>query len=101
MTKRSRDRHVLDIAGVALTGAAIMLLAASACGGGEDTPVAPTPTPPPVGDLTVSGTVTDRIAGGAIDGSGPIVVGGRVYVNSGYARFGQLPGNALLAFAVE
>lgn len=39
--------------------------------------------------------------GGAIDGSGPIVVGGMVYVNSGYARFGQLPGNALLAFAVE
>ncbi len=39
--------------------------------------------------------------GGAIDGAGPIAVGGMVYVNSGYGRFGQLPGNALLAFAVE
>jgi polyvinyl alcohol dehydrogenase (cytochrome) len=41
-----------------------------------------------------------RARGGAIDGSGPILVGGRVFVNSGYGRFGQLPGNALLAFDV-
>ena len=39
--------------------------------------------------------------GGAIDGSGPIVVDGMVYVNSGYGRFGQLPGNVLAAFSVE
>jgi polyvinyl alcohol dehydrogenase (cytochrome) len=38
--------------------------------------------------------------GGAIDGSGPILVGGRVFVNSGYGRFGQMPGNSLLAFGV-
>jgi polyvinyl alcohol dehydrogenase (cytochrome) len=37
--------------------------------------------------------------GGAIDGPGAVVVGGMVFVNSGYMRFGGLPGNVLLAFA--
>lgn len=36
--------------------------------------------------------------GGAIDGPGPVVVDGMVYVTSGYAKFGGLPGNVLLAF---
>jgi len=36
--------------------------------------------------------------GGSLDGAGPIVVGGMVYVNSGYPRFGGEPGNVLLAF---
>jgi polyvinyl alcohol dehydrogenase (cytochrome) len=39
--------------------------------------------------------------GGAIDGPGPIVVGGMLYVNSGYATWGGFPGNALLAFSVN
>lgn len=39
-----------------------------------------------------------RARGGAIDGPGPVVVNGRVYVTSGYAKFGGLPGNVLLAF---
>ena len=39
--------------------------------------------------------------GGAIDGPGPVVVGGMVYVNSGYAFFGGAPGNVLLAFSVD
>jgi polyvinyl alcohol dehydrogenase (cytochrome) len=39
--------------------------------------------------------------GGAIDGPGPVVVGGMVYVNSGYAAFGGAPGNVLLAFSVD
>ena len=39
--------------------------------------------------------------GGAIDGPGPIVVNGMVFVNSGYMRFGGAPGNVLLAFAVN
>jgi polyvinyl alcohol dehydrogenase (cytochrome) len=39
--------------------------------------------------------------GGSIDGPGPVVVGGTVYVNSGYRFFGTLPGNALLAYSVE
>ena len=38
--------------------------------------------------------------GGAIDGPGPVVAGGTLFVNSGYATFGQMPGNLLLAFGV-
>jgi polyvinyl alcohol dehydrogenase (cytochrome) len=36
--------------------------------------------------------------GGAINGPGATVAGGMVFVNSGYAFFGQMPGNVLLAF---
>ena len=39
--------------------------------------------------------------GGAIDGAGPIVAGGMLFVNSGYSRFGGTPGNVLLAFGPE
>jgi polyvinyl alcohol dehydrogenase (cytochrome) len=39
--------------------------------------------------------------GGAIDGPGPVVVAGMVYINSGYAVFGGAPGNVLLAFSVD
>jgi len=39
--------------------------------------------------------------GGSVDGAGPVVVNGMVYVNSGYPRFGGMPGNVLLAFAPE
>ena len=39
--------------------------------------------------------------GGAIDGPGPVVDNGMVFVNSGYGAFNQMPGNLLLAFAVE
>jgi polyvinyl alcohol dehydrogenase (cytochrome) len=39
--------------------------------------------------------------GGAIDGPGPVVVNGMVFMNSGYGRFGGAPGNVLLAFAPE
>ncbi|MBK5654322.1 MAG: PQQ-binding-like beta-propeller repeat protein [Rhizobium sp.] len=38
--------------------------------------------------------------GGAMDGPGPIVVDGMLYVNSGYAQWGGLSGNVLLAFEV-
>jgi polyvinyl alcohol dehydrogenase (cytochrome) len=38
--------------------------------------------------------------GGAMDGPGPTVVDGVLYVNSGYAQWGGLPGNVLLAFEV-
>ena len=37
--------------------------------------------------------------GGSIDGAGPVVAGGMVFVNSGYPRNGGMPGNVLLAFA--
>jgi polyvinyl alcohol dehydrogenase (cytochrome) len=39
--------------------------------------------------------------GGSLDGPGAVVVGGMVFVNSGYARFGGMPGNVLLAFAPD
>jgi polyvinyl alcohol dehydrogenase (cytochrome) len=47
---------------------------------------------------TVNG-VTAR--GGSLDGPGAVVVGGMVYVNSGYAFAGSTPGNVLLAFSVD
>ena len=36
--------------------------------------------------------------GGAMDGPGPTIVDGMLYVNSGYAQWGGLPGNVLLAW---
>jgi polyvinyl alcohol dehydrogenase (cytochrome) len=39
--------------------------------------------------------------GGSIDGPGPVVAGGMVFLNSGYPRNGGMPGNVLLAFAPE
>lgn len=37
--------------------------------------------------------------GGSIDSSAPVVSGGMMFINSGYAQFGEKPGNVLLAFA--
>ena len=39
--------------------------------------------------------------GGSINGPGPIVAGGMLYINSGYGSFGGRPGNVLLAFGIE
>jgi polyvinyl alcohol dehydrogenase (cytochrome) len=39
--------------------------------------------------------------GGSIDGPGAVVVGGTLYVSSGYSDFGELPGNVLLAYSVD
>ncbi len=39
--------------------------------------------------------------GGSFDGPGPVIAGGMLYVNSGYGAMGGIPGNVLLAFAVE
>jgi polyvinyl alcohol dehydrogenase (cytochrome) len=39
--------------------------------------------------------------GGAMDGPGPTIVDGLLYVNSGYGQWGGLPGNVLLAFEVR
>jgi len=38
--------------------------------------------------------------GGSLDGAGPVIAGGQVFVNSGYPRFGGMPGNVLLAFGL-
>ena len=42
-----------------------------------------------------------KARGGSLDGGGPAVAGGMVYVNSGYGTFGGMPGNVLLAFSVD
>lgn len=38
--------------------------------------------------------------GGAMDGPGPVIVDGVLYVNSGYGQWSGIPGNVLLAFEV-
>jgi polyvinyl alcohol dehydrogenase (cytochrome) len=47
---------------------------------------------------TVNGVAAN---GGSLDGPGPVVVGGMLFVNSGYAFVGGKPGNVLLAFSVD
>jgi polyvinyl alcohol dehydrogenase (cytochrome) len=47
---------------------------------------------------TVNGV---RATGGSLNGPGAVVAGGMVFVNSGYARLGSIPGNVLLAFSVD
>ncbi len=42
-----------------------------------------------------------KASGGSINGPGPTIAGGRLYINSGYGRFRGMPGNVLLAFSVE
>jgi len=47
---------------------------------------------------TVNGV---KAKGGTMDGPGPVVAGGMVYVTSGYGGFVGRPGNVLLAFGVQ
>jgi polyvinyl alcohol dehydrogenase (cytochrome) len=47
---------------------------------------------------TVNGVAAN---GGSLDGPGPVVVGGMLFVNSGYAFVGGIPGNVLLAYSVD
>lgn len=42
-----------------------------------------------------------KAKGGSIDGAGPAVAGGMLFVNSGYGYFNAIPGNVLLAFSVD
>lgn len=39
--------------------------------------------------------------GGSMNGSGPVVAGGMVFMNSGYSRLPVMAGNLLLAFSVD
>jgi polyvinyl alcohol dehydrogenase (cytochrome) len=39
--------------------------------------------------------------GGSLDGPGPVIGGGMVFVDSGYSAGGGVPGNVLLAFSVD
>lgn len=47
---------------------------------------------------TVNGV---KANGGAMDGPGPVIVSGILYVNSGYGFNGGMPGNVLLAYSVD
>jgi polyvinyl alcohol dehydrogenase (cytochrome) len=47
---------------------------------------------------TVNGVVAK---GGSMDGPGPVVVGGMLFVNSGYGGMVGRAGNVLLVFALE
>ena len=47
---------------------------------------------------TVNGVLA---RGGSLDGPGAVIVGSTLYVDSGYAVFGGMPGNVLLAFSVD
>ncbi len=42
-----------------------------------------------------------RATGGSLNGPGTVVVGGMLFVNSGYVRLGSIPGNVLLAFSID
>jgi polyvinyl alcohol dehydrogenase (cytochrome) len=48
--------------------------------------------------LTVNGLTAK---GGSMDGPGPAIAGGMLYVCAGYGNWGGLPGNVLLAFSVD
>ncbi len=45
---------------------------------------------------TVNG---QKARGGSLDAAGAVIVGGMLYVNSGYGQWGGTPGNVLLAFS--
>lgn len=47
---------------------------------------------------TVNG---QKAHGGSLDGPGPVIAGGVLYVSSGYGQWGGLPGNVLLAFSID
>ena len=48
--------------------------------------------------LTIGGR---EAQGGALDGAGPTIAGGMVYVNSGYWRRADRPGTVLMAFSID
>jgi polyvinyl alcohol dehydrogenase (cytochrome) len=47
---------------------------------------------------TVNGV---KANGGAMDGPGPVIANGILYVNSGYGFNGGMPGNVLLAYSID
>lgn len=47
---------------------------------------------------TVNGS---KAKGGSIDVAGPVIAAGMLYINSGYAQWGGMAGNVLLAFSVD
>lgn len=49
----------------------------------------------------VTGASGNTGHGGSIDASGPVIVEGEVYVNSGYGFFGEKAGNVLLVYSID
>jgi polyvinyl alcohol dehydrogenase (cytochrome) len=43
----------------------------------------------------------EKGSGGTIDSSGPVIVGNQLFINSGYAKFGEKAGNVLIAFKIK
>jgi polyvinyl alcohol dehydrogenase (cytochrome) len=41
-----------------------------------------------------------KARGGSLDVTGPVIVGGMLYVTSGYGQWGGVPGNVLLAYSI-
>jgi polyvinyl alcohol dehydrogenase (cytochrome) len=52
-----------------------------------------------VREFTAVNGVTAK--GGSLDGAGPVISGGMIFINSGYPRNGGMAGNVLLAFGVD
>jgi polyvinyl alcohol dehydrogenase (cytochrome) len=54
-------------------------------------------------DTTREFTTVNGVAakGGSLDGAGPVISGGLMFVNSGYPRNGGMPGNVLLVFGPD
>ena len=54
-------------------------------------------------DTVASYTTVNGVPGrgGSLDGPGPAIAGGMLFVNSGYARSGGIAGNVLLAYSVD
>jgi polyvinyl alcohol dehydrogenase (cytochrome) len=51
---------------------------------------------------TVQHTVDGTTArGGSLDAGGAVIAGGMVFIKSGYAQWGGMPGNVLLAYSVN
>lgn len=42
-----------------------------------------------------------KARGGSLDVTGPVIAGGMLYLTSGYAQWGGIPGNVLLAYSVN
>lgn len=41
-----------------------------------------------------------KATGGSIEADGPVIAGGRVYITSGYEKWGEAPGNVLLVYGL-
>jgi polyvinyl alcohol dehydrogenase (cytochrome) len=90
----AQSAAVTAIPGIVFSGGIDGHLRAYASGNGAIVWVVDTMQP----YTTVNGVAAN---GGSLDGPGPVVVDGMVFVNSGYGFIAGKPGNVLLAFSVD